>query len=63
MFGRAFGLALELAEARRDFSREQCDAVQVVACRGETPLGLVELLAVKANVGGLFNQASAIVGP
>ena len=63
VFGRAFGLPFELAEAGRDLSREKLDAIEVVARRGEAPLRLVELLAVEANVGGLLNQAAALLWP
>ena len=63
VLGRSFGLSFELAEARRDLSREEFDAIQVVARRGEAPLRFVELLAVEANVGGLFDQAAALLRP
>ena len=60
---RAFGLSFELAEARRDLARKKLDAIQVVARGGEAPLRFVQLLAVEANVGGLFDQATALFWP
>ncbi len=58
----ALGLPLQPGECRRYLGEKQVDALEVVAGGHEAGARFVELDAVAAHVGRLFDEAAALVG-